>query len=156
MIEVTYIDFNGATDQGHLVIHSDHAEALVTVFGRLYEAGYPIASITPIGQLPHAAEDQPGYSNTSGFHCRFVEGTDRWSEHAMGRAVDINPHLNPFIRGDEIWPIGSEIYVDRSLESPGMISEGDLVVSAFDSIGWEWGGRWRTLKDYHHFSSTGR
>ena len=37
-----------------------------------------------------------------------------------------------------------------------MIHAGDPVVSAFASIGWEWGGDWRSLKDYQHFSLTGR
>jgi hypothetical protein len=109
-----------------------------------------------MGQLPPGVEDEPGYSNTSGFHCRFVAGTNRWSEHAMGRAIDLNPHLNPQIRGDEIWPPDAGAYVDRTLRLRGMIQDGDVVVDAFDSIGWEWGGRWQTLKDYHHFSSTGR
>lgn len=156
MIEITHIDFDGVAQQGSMVIAAAHAQAVVEVFEMLYESGYPVESIIPIGQLPPGAEDDPHYSNTSGFHCRVVGGTTRWSEHAWGRAIDINPHLNPFIRGDEIWPIASEPYLDRSLGQPGMIVEGDVVVSAFDSIGWEWGGRWRTLKDYHHFSSTGR
>jgi D-alanyl-D-alanine carboxypeptidase len=34
--------------------------------------------------------------------------------------------------------------------------EGDAVVAAFASIGWEWGGNWVSLKDYQHFSASGR
>ena len=26
---------------------------------------------------------------------------------------------------------------------------------AFDEIGWPWGGDWRSLKDYQHFSANG-
>ena len=33
---------------------------------------------------------------------------------------------------------------------------GDVVVRSFAAIGWGWGGDWRTLKDYMHFSLTGR
>jgi len=156
MIELTHIDFDGEARQGSIVIATAQAVAVVDVFHQLYDSGYPIESIIPIGQLPPGAEDAPGYTNTSGFHCRVVAGTTRWSEHARGLAIDINPHLNPFVRGDEIWPPEAGAYVDRSLGVPGMINEGDVVVSAFDSIGWDWGGRWRTLKDYHHFSSSGR
>ncbi|HSJ43234.1 MAG TPA: M15 family metallopeptidase [Euzebyales bacterium] len=32
----------------------------------------------------------------------------------------------------------------------------DGVVAAVDDIGGGWGGRWRGLKDDHHFSATGR
>jgi hypothetical protein len=36
-----------------------------------------------------------------------------------------------------------------------MVLEGDIVTQAFDAIGWSWGGRWNTLKDYMHFSRYG-
>ena len=29
-------------------------------------------------------------------------------------------------------------------------------MSAFDAIGWQWGGRWSSVKDYQHFSADGR
>ena len=38
----------------------------------------------------------------------------------------------------------------------GMILPNDVVVRAFASIGWEWGGSWNSLKDFQHFSSNGR
>ena len=37
-----------------------------------------------------------------------------------------------------------------------MITRGDVVVRAFAAIGWEWGGDFATLKDYQHFSASGR
>ena len=138
------------------MVHRRYADDIARVFGRMFDAGYPIVSVVPIGALPEGAEDQPGYENTSAFHCRFVAGTTRWSEHATGSAIDINVHLNPYHRGDYLWPAGSERYLDRSLGEPGMIVEGDAVVNAFDDIGWGWGGRWRSSKDYQHFSASGR
>jgi hypothetical protein len=36
-----------------------------------------------------------------------------------------------------------------------MILEGDRVTAAFDAIGWGWGGRWSSLKDWMHFSQNG-
>jgi hypothetical protein len=47
-------------------------------------------------------------------------------------------------------------YVDRSRRVPGMIHAGDVVVRSFARIGWAWGGDWVTLKDYMHFSLSGR
>lgn len=155
-VEVVHHDFSGATRTGAIVVHRDHAEDVAWVFERLFEAGYPIASVVPIGELQQGAEDEPGYDNTSGFHCRFVEGTTRWSEHAYGAAIDINVHLNPYVRGDYVWPAGTDRYLDRGLGEPGMIVEGDAVTRAFDVIGWGWGGRWRSAKDYQHFSASGR
>jgi hypothetical protein len=47
-------------------------------------------------------------------------------------------------------------YIDRSQQLPGMIHPHDVVVRAFAGIGWGWGGDWHSLKDYMHFSLTGR
>ena len=94
--------------------------------------------------------------NTSAFNCRYVEGTTRWSEHAYGRAIDVNPIENPYVsRGRTSHP-ASVSYVDRSPRRPGMAYEGGLLVRAFDAIGWGWGGRWTSIKDYQHFSASGR
>ena len=30
------------------------------------------------------------------------------------------------------------------------------LVRAFDGVGWSWGGRWSGVKDYQHFSASGR
>lgn len=155
-IDLVHHDFEGGVRSGALVVHERHAEDIVLVFGRLFDAGFPIVSVIPIGDLPEGAEDEPGYENTSAFHCRFVEGTRRWSEHAFGAAIDINVHLNPYRRGSYLWPEGSGRYLDRTLGEPGMIVEGDAVVAAFDDIGWGWGGRWGSSKDYQHFSASGR
>jgi hypothetical protein len=37
-----------------------------------------------------------------------------------------------------------------------MIRDGDAVVEAFAAAGFRWGGHWRTIKDYQHFSTSGR
>jgi len=155
MITMPYWGFDDRSHQGRMVVHRSWTNEMVEVFGGLYRARYPIQSMIPIGDLSVGAEDQPGYSNTSGFHCRFVAGTTRWSQHAFGAAVDMNPHLNPLVDGDYIWPIGAERYADRTLGEPGMIISGDSVVGAFASVGWGWGGNFNSFKDYHHFSSTG-
>jgi hypothetical protein len=84
--------------------------------------------------------------NTSAFNCRRIAGTSRWSEHAYGRAIDINPVENPHVTAA----------IDRSQLRPGMIVADDVVVKAFAAIGWSWGGTWRSSKDYQHFSATGR
>ena len=155
VVTVTYINFDGDPEQGEVIVDRSHSRAVMAVFESLFDNRFPIASIIPIGDLPENAEDDPEYDNTSGFHCRFVDGTTRWSEHAYGRAIDVNPFENPLVADDRIWPEGATDYVDRSVDRPGMIHEGDAVTVAFDSIGWEWGGRWSSLKDYHHFSATG-
>ena len=96
-------------------------------------------------------------NNTSAFNCRFVAGTTRWSEHAYGRAIDLNPVQNPYVSSSgHVSPPSGAAYVDRSKRAKGMIHAGDAVVRAFVAIGWGWGGYWGSPKDYQHFSATGR
>jgi hypothetical protein len=94
--------------------------------------------------------------NTSAFNCRPVEGTRRWSEHAYGRAIDVNPIENPYVSGGRTSHGASVPYLDRSRYRPGMAVEGGPLVRAFDAIGWGWGGRWSSPQDHQHFSASGR
>ena len=94
-------------------------------------------------------------NNTSGFNCRYVSGTSRLSQHALGLAVDVNPLVNPYVTGAAVDPPEGAPYADRSRDDPGMIHAGDAVVQAFAAQGWKWGGYWSSGKDYQHFSSSG-
>lgn len=101
--------------------------------------------------------DKSRRSVTASFNCRPATGSTSLSHHSYGWAVDINPLQNPYVRGDgTVLRAVALPYRNRSLDRKGMIHEGDIVVRSFDRIGWEWGGRWHTLKDYMHFSLTGR
>ena len=70
--------------------------------------------------------------------------------------MDLNPFQNPYRRGDVVLPELASAYLDRDWLRPGMITPDGPAVRAFASVGWEWGGTWSSLKDYQHFSLTGR
>jgi hypothetical protein len=96
-------------------------------------------------------------NNTSAFNCRKVAGTSKWSEHAYGRAIDVNPVQNPYVtRSGKVSPATGKRWANRAQGLPGMIHSGDKTVKAFAAIGWKWGGTWRGARDYQHFSSTGK
>ena len=157
VLRVTHWGFDGGAYDGEIVVARAQAEQVEAIFSRLFEIGYPIESIIPIGDLPEGIEDDdPDYNNTSGLHCRFVAGTTRWSEHARGLAIDINPFQNPYVTSSRVWPANSARYVDRTLGEPAMIVADDEVVRAFAENGWLWGGYWNSIKDYQHFSVSGR
>jgi hypothetical protein len=81
-------------------------------------------------------------------------GTGSWSEHAYGRAVDLNPTENPYVGCGMSRDPASKPYLDRTLLRRGMVTP--AVVAAFRSIGWGWGGAWSgATKDYMHFSASG-
>jgi hypothetical protein len=95
--------------------------------------------------------------NTAAFNCRYAvaSGPKRWSAHAYGFAIDVNPVENPYLLNGRVHPRAGRAYLDRSRVRRGMAVRGGLLVSAFTSVGWQWGGRWTGSPDYQHFSATG-
>jgi hypothetical protein len=102
---------------------------------------------------PHAATADG--NNTAAYVCRAARGQTKWSQHAYGTAVDINPFHNPLVKRDLVIPELASAYVPRSAVRPGMHVAGGPAVRAFEAIGWSWGGTWRSSKDWMHFSLTG-
>jgi hypothetical protein len=129
---------------------------VLTVLRRLYAARFPIRRMRLVDAYGGSDFRSIEADNTSAFNCRHVEGTDRWSEHAYGRAIDVNPIENPYVIGGGTSHRASVRYLDRSRFRQGMAVEGGVLVRAFDAIGWGWGGRWSGVKDYQHFSASGR
>jgi len=156
VLRLSYWDFTGRVRTGTLVVNRDAAAPLLRVFGRLYAARYPIRRMTPVdaygGDDYRSIEDD----NTSAFNCRPATGSTHWSEHAYGRAVDLDPLENPYVSGGTTSHAASRRYLDRSRRLPGMIHSGDVVVRAFAAEGWGWGGAWSGTRDYQHFSASGR
>ena len=155
-LSLSYRGFDGRVHTGRLVVHRDVARELVGVFRRLYEAGVPIRRMVPVDAYGGSDFRSIEADNTSAFNCRYVDGTTRWSEHAYGRAIDVNPIENPYVSGGSTSHRASRPYLDRSRRRPGMAVEGGALVRAFNAVGWGWGGRWSGKKDYQHFSASGR
>lgn len=156
LLEIAHFDFAGAVGQGELVVHHDVADDVAAVFRTLFAVEYPIERMELVDVYGGDDTASMEANNTSAFNCRTVAGTSKWSEHAYGRAIDINPLVNPYVRGGYVSPAAGAPYVDRSVAHMGLITSGGEVVEAFSSIGWEWGGNWSSAKDYQHFSQSGR
>ena len=63
---------------------------------------------------------------------------------------------NPYVDARHVSPPNGAPYANRALAAPGMIHAGDVVVNAFATAGWGWGGNFNGAKDYQHFSASGR
>jgi hypothetical protein len=130
---------------------------VVAVFRRLYRARFPIRRMRPVDAYRGSDPRSMAADNTSGFNCRPVvaPGPKRWSVHAYGEAIDVNPVENPYLEGGRVQPAAGRRFLDRDRARSGMAVEGGVLVRAFASIGWSWGGRWRSSQDYQLFSATG-
>ena len=156
MIRSSHWGFDGRVHTGRLIVHRDVATDVVSVLRRLFTASFPIRRMVPVDAYGASDFRSIEADNTSAFNCRYVEGTTRWSEHAYGRAIDLNPIENPYVSGGRTSHLASRSYVDRTPCRRGMACPGNVVVRAFHAIGWGWGGDWTGIKDYQHFSASGR
>ena len=157
LVRARHWGFDGHVHSGRIVVHRDVAANVLAVFRRLYGARFPIRRMVPVDAYGASDFRSIEADNTSAFNCRTVDGTSRWSEHAYGRAIDLNPIENPYVGSSGTTSHrASTPYLRRSPYRTGMAVEGGTVVRAFDAIGWGWGGRWSGARDYQHFSASGR
>jgi hypothetical protein len=155
-VTVSYYGFDDAVHQGELVVAADVAPAVVKVLGELYRARFPIERMSLVEEFAGNDDDSMAADNSSGFNCR-RGGSDPWSQHAWGHAIDLNPLVNPVVGATRVRPPAGTAFLDRTrTDVKGMILPGSVPVTQFRAIGWHWGGNWRSSKDFQHFSLSGR
>lgn len=159
-VRMTYVGFGGSARVGEMVVRRRLAADVVTVFHSMYDERFPIRRMRLVDDYQGDDGLSMSANNTSAYNCRRTINGDRWSEHSYGRAIDVNPIQNPYVNGSYVAPEEGRKHarIDRSADASyrkGAIRSSDVVVDAFQRIGWEWGGYWSNSKDYQHFSSTG-
>jgi hypothetical protein len=155
-LRLSYVGFDGRDHRGELVVNRDAVKAMRVAFGALYAQRFPIRRMRLVDH--YGADDYRSIEadNTSAFNCRRATGATRWSQHAYGRAVDVNTIENPYVYADGTTTHAkSRPYLDRSRHRKGMAYSGGVLVRAFDRAGWKWGGRWPLPTDFQHFSANG-
>jgi hypothetical protein len=156
-IHLSYWGFDGKSHRGSIVVNSSVVTSVVSVFRTLYAARFAIYEMVPVDAYGGDDNAAAAADDTSGFNCRnaVAPGPPQWSAHAFGEAIDVNDVQNPYVYGSTIIPAAGAEYLNRSDVRPGMAEPGGVLVRAFASVGWQWGGRWSPGTDYQHFSSTG-
>jgi hypothetical protein len=157
LLTVSHWGFDGRGHRGRLIVNRDAAAAMLQTMRSLYRLRFPIRQMRLIDAFGADDHRSMAADNTSSFNCRTVAGSGGvWSEHAYGRALDLNPLENPYVtESGYVSPPAGAPFADRSRHRRGMIYRGGGVVAAFAAAGWEWGGNWPWPKDYQHFSATG-
>ena len=152
-VTLTHIGYDGKPHQGKLIVDKDLAEEVIAIFKELYAIKFPIEKIQPACYYNGIDNESMTDNNTSAFNDRPIEGSGVLSYHQLGRAIDINPLVNPYIKfsNGEILPPAGDPYLVRKKDVRGMIKSDSECVRIFKKYGWKWGGDWNSLKDYQHF-----
>jgi D-alanyl-D-alanine carboxypeptidase len=157
VLRLSYWGFDGQRHLGTIVVDAAVTPAVRQVFRRLYVKRFPIRRMEPVAAFGGSDDRSMAADNTSAFNCRYAvaTGPKRWSVHAYGEAIDIDPLENPYLLDGTVYPPAGRPFLDRSDARPGMAEPNGELVDAFAASGWEWGGRWTSSPDYQHFSANG-
>lgn len=152
-LQLSYWGFDNQPHLGEMVVNKNVAEEVMDIFKYLYENKYPINKIRLIDDYQGDDDASMLDNNTSAFNCRtMTDFPDMYSVHSYGRAIDINPLINPYVNKGQVTPKESEKYLDRSVYQRGKIKAKGIVHDIFAQHGWSWGGDWQgDIKDYQHF-----
>lgn len=148
---VPYWGFDYQRHEGMLVVNKKVAHEVAEIFQEIYAAHYPIEKMNVIEAYNGDDDLSMAQNNTSAFNCRKIPDSTHFSLHSYGLAIDINPRINPYVKGQKVLPYNARKYLDRQMNLQGMIQKNDAVYLAFKKHGWFWGGDWKYLKDYGHF-----
>jgi len=153
LVPVRYWSFDDQLHQGQIVAHQKLVKDIIQVFEVIEREKFPVQSVIPASDPRFRWNDETmmDHNNTSCFNYRAIAGTTTLSYHASGCAIDINPRLNPYINKQGIINPAGATY---NHNTPGTITQNSFLVARFDSLGWEWGGRWKKSKDWQHFQKT--
>ncbi len=164
LLSIPYWDFEGRRQVGRMVVAANVAEDVLDIFADLYAMKFQIARMELVDAFGANDDRSMNANNTSAFNCRKTTGGSRLSEHSYGKAIDINPVQNPYVtRRGTVLPRRGRPYATPAQRSQRATAAGIIhrlrqrrVIQAFARRGWKWGGNWRSLKDYQHFSVSGR
>ena len=157
-IILNYHGFDGNVHLGEIIVHRDAVESTIAIFRELFAAGYPIRQMRLVSDFLGKDWRSIEADNTTAFNCRSVAGRRIWSNHAYGKAIDINPLENPYIsRRGHIAHQASRKFAkrihhpQRGTPDKALITKDDKAYRIFKRHGWSWGGEWHGAKDYQHF-----
>ena len=144
-MDVSYYSFDHKIHHGQLLIEEDLADEVKAIFKEIEDSRFPIAKVVPVSRYGWNDVESMAADNSSGFNYRTVPESRRLSEHAYGRAIDINPAENPFMDPHK------EDHAKYDPSVPGTLTRESAPTKIFLQHGWEWGGSWKHRKDYQHF-----
>lgn len=129
-ITVPIVNAAGQKSSMRLTVHKKLSSKIRNAFRDMADAGIPVDK-----------------SCTGAFNYRYMTSGTLLSHHSYGCAIDINWTYNPYVSYERLlagYKRSNSRYTIRS-----------KCVAIWKKYGFEWGGNWKTYKDYMHFSYTG-
>jgi len=163
-LKLLHYNFDHEIQVGEMIVNAALADDVLSIFRELFAAEYEVQSVFLIdnywtGDASDTDTASIEVNNTSCFNYRPATGSGNLSNHAYGRAIDINPQQNPYLwrsGGTYKWAHENATpYVDRTCGDPHVIVEGDVCWTIFTKYGFSWGGAWTNPIDYQHFEKRG-
>lgn len=156
-----FIGFDGNVHRGQVTVLDIATQQTAKLFNTLLKAGFALEQAQSMANYGGDDQRSMAQNNTSAFNGRAITNGKRWSLHAYGAAIDINPVQNPFVDIAKdgavvVSPaIGARQFLNRLNVRPnkpqrqGMAED---VVDVFALHGYFiWGGDWNYPIDYQHF-----
>ena len=161
LVQIPFVNFDGELKSGALIVDAALADEVLKIFTEIAaNATYRIERVQLIDAYGGNDFKSIEANNTSAFNCRLTTGAKTLSAHARGRAIDLNPLINPYVDKSGTSHKKSLGFVTKAQraksDAAGMIKADGIVVKTFKKYGWTWGGDWKSIKDYQHFSKDGR
>lgn len=156
-VKVYHYGYDKKVKKGELIVNKKIAKSVVKIFYELYKKKYPIQKMKLVDNYGANDNKSMRANNTSAFNYRKINGTSSLSRHSYGMAIDINPRINPWVKGTKVSPTNGKVYQQRSTKKckgkyrKNMIHKNDTVYKIFKKYGFTWGGEWSSQKDYQHF-----
>ena len=156
-LRIKYLNFEGETKLGEMIVHKEVANEVADIFEELYTINYPIHKMKLVSDYKGNDWQSIEGDNTSAFNCRNATGSVKWSKHSYGKAIDLNSIENPYIsKTGRITHKASEQYRKRlhkydTYADRAVLLKHDKATKIFKKYGWKWGGDWHGMKDYQHF-----
>lgn len=160
-LTIPHYDFNYNVTYGHMVVNRNLAEEVLDIFAELFDIQYPIERMELVDNYGGDDYESIEYNNTSAFNYReSTDGSGRLSRHALGRAIDINPQINPYVNSGgtgshsnarEYWSRDYSSWSSDIAKAAYIGYDTEIYRIFVNEHGWEWGGSWSSYRDYQHF-----
>ena len=154
-LKIEYLGFDNKSHIGELIVHKNVAKEVSKIFKKLKAIKYPIYQMKLASYYKGNDKISMKNNNTSAFNCRLMTGSKiKWSKHSYGKAIDINPIQNPYIKKNKVLPKEGTKYINLNRKhftsqsnDKAIIIKNDKIIKIFKNYGWIWGGNWTNLKD---------